>query len=290
MFMSPCRIARFIISTRHLRSLAKAKEAQADTLRAAFDDDADLTHQPVNPPSRRFLIRARPRFDVVMMLMRRHALSQRARDIRTAPLWYYMADASPASGFESFSIVENMADGNMCEYRLAPCTFLAVGKLSLRHTTFSFPWALWLEVGPSQQALRLKLSNIYGFTTDRGVERAIADADDVLPDLLATFGVATNLSRGQHLFPKAMWVPGLHHMLGNSVEQILSALDFWPSILQRLKQAVRFLRIDAHRQKLVRAVEAEHDLDTSTLRSKPPTFANWRWDTLADVQSWFEMS
>ncbi len=68
----------------------------------------------------------------------------------------------------------------------------------------------------------------------------------------------------------------------------LSALDVWPSLLQRLKQAVTFLRIDAHRQKLVRAVEAAHDLDTSTLSSKPPTFANWRWDTMADVQSWFE--
>jgi hypothetical protein len=132
-FMSPCSIVKFIISTRHLRSLQKAKEAHADTIRAAFGDDAELTHQPVNPPSRAFLIRARPRFDVAMMLMRRHSLSQRVRDIRTAPFWYYMADASPASGFESFSIVENMVDGNICEYRIAPCTFLAVGQLSLKH-------------------------------------------------------------------------------------------------------------------------------------------------------------
>ncbi len=71
-------------------------------------------------------------------------------------------------------------------------------------------------------------------------------------------------------------MPGLHHLLDNSVEVILSALDVWPSLLQRLKQAAKFLRIDAHRQKLVQAVEAAHGLDTSTLSSKPHTSANWR--------------
>ena len=284
----PLRIVSFIISTRHLRNLSAAKEAQSDTIMAAFDD-AEIASLSVSPPSRRFLIKARARFDVVMMLMRRHALQVRARDIRSSPQWYYMADSSPASGFESFSIVENMVDGNESTYRMAPCTFLAVGQLGLKQKVFAFLWALWLEVGPSQALFRWKLSHIVGFTTDRGVEKGIADVCDVLPEFLATLSVECSLSKCSHLFPHALWIPGFHHLLDKCAEHVLSALDFWPDFLRRLKQAIKFLRIDAHRQRIARAVLAlEVDLDASGLSSKPPSFANWRWDTMSVVQGWLE--
>ena len=104
--MAPLRIVKFIISTRHLRNLSRAKEAQSDTIMAAFDDAELARGTSVAPPSRRFLIKARARLDVVRMLMRRFALQVRARDIRTSPQWYSMADSSLASGLESLNIIE----------------------------------------------------------------------------------------------------------------------------------------------------------------------------------------
>ena len=118
--MAPLRIVKLITSTRHLRNLSRTKEAQSDTIMAALVNAEIASCVSVAPPSRMFLIKARARLDVVMMLMRRYALQVRARDIRTSPQWYYMADSSPASGFESFSIIEHMVDGNDSTYRMAP--------------------------------------------------------------------------------------------------------------------------------------------------------------------------
>ena len=84
-FMAPLRIVKFIISTRHLRNLSRAKEAQSDTIMAALVNAGIASCTGVAPPSRMFLIKARARLDVVMMLMRRYALQVRARDIRTSP-------------------------------------------------------------------------------------------------------------------------------------------------------------------------------------------------------------
>ncbi len=88
-FMAPLRIVKFIISTRHLRNLSRAKEAQSDTIMAALVNAGIASCTGVAPPSRMFLIKARARLDVVMMLMRRYALQVRARDIRTSPQLYY---------------------------------------------------------------------------------------------------------------------------------------------------------------------------------------------------------
>ena len=61
----------------------------------------------------------------------------------------------------------------------------------------------------------------------------------------------------------------------------------FPVWLSHLRGLVNFLRIDSHRQKLVLAVE-EQGLDSGIVKNKPPGFAQWRWDTLADASEWVE--
>ena len=143
-------------------------------------------------PCRCFLIRSRPRFDVVMMLYRRHKLRTIARGLQDVQ-FYYMADASPASGFESFAVVENMIYQGKSTFRLAPTTYLGVGQLGVKSKIYSFLWALWLEVGPDQSLFRWNLGQILGLTTDRGTERAIADAPDVLKEFFASLGAEYTL-------------------------------------------------------------------------------------------------
>ena len=155
LFMCPLRIIRFLISSRHLKNSGRTKEAQADCLEAAFDRPPEV--ETIDPPSQTFLVGQRPMLDILMMIMRRHWLRSRIRDVRRPIFWFYQADSSPASGFEALNVIENCIDGAACSHRLAPCTFLAVGQVGLRHKLFNFLWTLWLEVGPCQQIFRWKL-------------------------------------------------------------------------------------------------------------------------------------
>ena len=66
------------------------------------------------------------------------------------------------------------------------------------------------------------------------------------------------------------------------MEQVVSSLDFWPGLLEKLRAAVKFLRVDSYRSRVIQRAEAL-DCAAHYLEAKPPSFANWRWDTLADV-------
>ena len=164
-----------------------------------------------------------------------------------------------------------------------------MGQLGVKSKIYSFLWALWLEVGPDQSLLRWNSGQIFGFTTDRGTERAIADAPDVSKELFASLGVEYTLPPRQYLFIKAIWIPGFHHLMDGAVEQVLASITFWPGWLAMLKSATKFLRIDTHRERVI-ITACSLDFDTSRLRDKPPSFAKWRWDTLAEVMGWFERS
>ena len=148
-FLDPVRIVKFLVASRHYRSQARAQDAQHDTIDAAFDTIPEVPC--LRAPSKTFLCDNRARFDSVMMLMQRHQLRKRSRDMASDPCWFYMCDSSPASGFESFAVIENLveADKRSSVYRQAPCTFPAVGQLGVRQKLLSLLWAIYLKVGPT---------------------------------------------------------------------------------------------------------------------------------------------
>ena len=291
--LDPTASIDYLAATRHLRSLDSAGLCQNEFLTAALVGPAPVDAEVRTPPSRRLLIKNRPRFDVCMMLARRNFLVDLLRQ-PIPPKFYYMADASSACGYESFSVIENVvlldsesASDLQSDWRQAPTVFLGIGMLSLKHKVFAFLWAIWLEVGPNQSRMRWKCNQICGLTTDRGIEIGICDSPDVLPDFLQAIGAAGEVPRQEYLFPQAVWIAGWHHLLDNCIEQVLSAVDWWPVFFDRLRQATKFLRIDTHREKLASVAES-FDMDARVLRVKPPSFLNLRWDTLAFVCSWYE--
>ena len=96
-----------------------------------------------------------------------------------------MADGSPASGYESFSLVESCFHDGVCVWRLLPMTYLGVGHMSMKQNMFALLWALLLECGPSEDMLRFRLSKIRSDTTDRGLESHMCDVEDLLPTFLS---------------------------------------------------------------------------------------------------------
>ena len=81
---------------------------------------------------------------------------------------------------------------------------------------------MWLEVGASQSLFNWKLRHIISFTTDRGTERALADCPDLLPEFFEALGVAYRMPRGNYAFPRAIWIPGFHHLLDGAIEAVLA--------------------------------------------------------------------
>ena len=138
-----------------------------------------------------------------------------------------------------------------------------------------------------QSIFRLKLDHVYGATTDRGVEMVLAGCSDLLPEFFRAQGVTCILPRKGYVFAKAVWVPGFQHLRDGAIEQALAALELRPSWMVTLRQAMRFLRIDARREGVVKAIAAAA-VETKYARAKPLGFAEWRWGTLADMTAWLE--
>jgi hypothetical protein len=282
-FMDPCQIVKFLISTRRLRDLSKAGTALDEHLEASFPAEVveSLKAEAIKPPSKDFLRRARPRFDITMMLMRRHLLRQWMS--LNVPVWFYvLADASRSCGFEAFNIVESTLKQGELTWRLCPLTYLGVGFTTLADKVFNFLWVAFLEVGPDAALMRWRLSRIAGFCTDRGTEAGMCDVRDILPEFFQAIGCAVFVERLDFLFPNAIWIPGWHHLWDNLIMTVLSKLSFFPLWLSKLRKLVNFLRIDTYRETL-RMRATSHDLDPRVLIKKAPRFADWRWDTLRDA-------
>ena len=88
------------------------------------------------------------------------------------------------------------------------------------------------------------------------------------------------------LIPKALMVPGWHHLSDNILRSTLNGVAFFPSFLSALKALASFLRIDAYRQILRAQVQHDSDVDMACIGTVPPSFADWRWGTLHNVLRW----
>jgi hypothetical protein len=226
-FMQPRKIVKFIIASRHLRNLKRTEEAQVDMLDASFDDLwHDIGDQRTKPPSSTFLRGARPRFDVAMMLMFRRHFETMMRSAIPFGL-YLFADGSPASGFESLTVVESMLRQNSITYHRMPMIYLGIGHMGLKAKAFGLLWTFHLELGPSPDMMRFRCWCVRGFCTDKGVEMGLCDLCDTLPQFYEAIGVVVECPRQEFLCPNAFWLPGWHYCLGNILREVLRSIVFF---------------------------------------------------------------
>lgn len=73
--------------------------------------------------------------------------------------------------------------------------------------------------------MRYQLNCVRAFVTDFGSEALIVDTEDILPRFLEILlGITPKIETVKFLFPRAIVVPGIHHILDN-------VLKAWPGRL-----------------------------------------------------------
>jgi hypothetical protein len=207
-----------------LRQIAVASAARAQVLAwCPFGETAeDLAYSASPIVSYERLQQARARLDCVCMLLFRKWLEADFSDHASI---HVFTDGSPQwKGLEfcarSFDIVlRNGAVGFEATRRLLPCLQISKSFLTVAGKAFALLWQIYLCAGPSYKNLRRCLCRVRSVTSDFGVERMIASAPDILPQLRRWIGVPLppDAREGTHLFPRAVSAPGWRHLIDNLI-------------------------------------------------------------------------
>ena len=142
-----------------------------------------------------------------------------------------------------------------CWHRLPPMA-LGSGRASLDYKLRALCKSLYLET-QSMPALKGVLSMVCGFCTDLGTEAGLADTaglsvaevlsgdvrdsaeDDLQVDGVAACGEAQKDNDSEcatdHLFPNALWVPGVGHIMHNLTNAVDKALPNWEPWFRKFK-------------------------------------------------------
>ena len=90
----------------------------------------------------------------------------------------------------------------------------------------------------------------------------------------------------EFLFPLALGIPGLQHILGNILHDSLRVLPWWPEWQAQAKAVCQWLGYDSHRDFLMLHLDNLPDVTKEArdaMGRSCNTFAEWRWHTLATV-------
>ena len=153
----------------------------------------------------------------------------------------------------------DMQVGTRTWRHLFPLITIDKSMLGAEGKLIALMWLLWLDCGPSFEALRWFCDCIKGICTDMGAERLLLDAIDALPDLfvyLSDAYINANFVRLDFIFPNALHCPGWKHRWDNLLRRGLPMLSFFPSWLDLFKHVVTFLRDDQTKLTLSRHLKA----------------------------------
>jgi hypothetical protein len=116
----------------------------------------------------------------------------------------------------------------------------------------------------------------------------IVDSPDLLPEVLARLLRISpdKIKRMQWLFPRAILVPGIQHIVDNTLKTAVNDMSIFPRFLTEAKAVASFMRSKDHRVLVKRQMPDNPDyaLCRHTLGCTPPQFARWRWNTLRFVR------
>ena len=137
-------------------------------------------------------------------------------------------------------------------------------------------------VGPEFAAVRAFCGRVRGLITDMGVERLIADSQDILGDFFSSIlGIPVPEQPLRWLFPRALQMPGWKHSWDLVIRRGLWMLPGFPLFLKGLKAVLKLLR-----NKTSELTKASRDAGYLALSSMIetgtcPAFADWRWSKMA---------
>ena len=286
------RLVQNVTDQRHLNSvsLASVRYHHPRNFRRVIKSMGKSGHRD---PSKDTLYKARVKFDVAAMIWHRR-WSGTAGQINR----YLVCDASPqkSQSYEVFVTCERVVkhgdlDGrshlDMPAIRVMPrklpCCCLGHGRAGVADKTMTQVHQTWLDYGPTPDHMARALGSVRQVLSDMGTEFQIANARVSLGD-----------SSGQRpdtfLYPYALQVPGIKHILDWIIRDALSDIEFWPNWQSSAKRLVQWFHGQAHRDLVVkhlaslgdacrRSVESV-DVMTKSLRTATSSFADWRWSTL----------
>ena len=253
-------------------------------------------------PTGQSLRQLRVKLDIAAMLLWRRWYLQHRPTYR-----YIGVDASPQKpGVEVLAVAERvilrralkeMQPGQLWPagliQRRLPVSCLGHGRAGLADKVQATVHATWLEYGPSLHTLAQANLDVRQVLTDMGTELGIADAAAVdslcVPTKRKPIWSSSSrpgLDGGALLFPLALGVPGMQHILDSILKDSLRALSWWPIWQAQAKAVSQWLGYENHRdflQSLLASLGEGASEAEESLRHGCDTFATWRWHTLAAV-------
>jgi len=246
-------------------------------------------------PKKSQLYVSRIRLDIVSMMWSRQCYRLNGPYFR-----YLTHDASPQRnmGWEVFMSSERIIQqtsvrgkkfediqGSALKHRLLPVSTLGHGRTDLKSKLHAVMHQTFLEYGSGEESVRAANSDVRQILTDMGVEFAIADSKDVL----ASYYDPSSDSHGQHvyMYPFALQVPGLLHIVDWLVKDSLQCLPWWPKWQEGCKKILQYVSGQRQRDRLVGQIRTAHadrtDIEqlAASLRRGVSRFAQWRWKSLA---------
>ncbi len=323
-------VSQYVTSQRNVRAAASAAAATMALSGApgALSDSAGGhgSASSAVPQSWSTIWRSRARLDVCAMLVQRQ--SGAARDFR----YLFFDASPQRSGREVFccaerlipcSAVTTIASASVVDRRLPICG-LGQGRTSLPDKVACLVHQLWLEYGPSAAGVRCACRSVRCCLSDMGVEFGICDFPDVVDDLMAQHLVGIHVDRGSlgcgnaarasasassagvashsapvsstatgaFLFPLALKVPGIRHIVDWVLQRAVERCPWWPQWQAQCKQIVQCLHSARQRERLQQWLHdqeavADRGALAALLANSPPNFATWRWFTLARVIAFY---
>ena len=229
---------------------------------------------------------ARVRADVLAMLLWRRFFTKMLNDPQPVSL-YLFADASPQwRGVEIFCASFDFIAQGVFLRRMLPIIGLSRRHLDTRGKTLALCWQLWLVCGPHYETFRQCCRQVRSLTTDFGVEHLIVDA---MNESRGFFRQIDERARDHpedldnHLFPRAITIPGWKHMFDGLTKTGLSTLRFFPGWLTGLKNIIGILRVKISVEAIEEDIRNRGFDGLADLLSPTSlvSFAQWRWGTLA---------
>ena len=300
----------------NMSNLANAHETAANVVRFYNPRDwssmlSQVESQGHTFPLGQALRTGRLKIDMAAMLARR------AWYRLCGPTYRYIGvDASPQPpGLEVLVTVERvirradvhcgLAIGDIqppIEDRRLPIAVLGHGRCSLADKVMAHIHQTWLDYGPSLLTTRAANADVRQVITDMGTEIGMCDYPDVTESALAPV-------RGRHrparpsdslqlvvpgsrvggtaglLYPLALGVPGIQHILDAVIQDGLRVLECWPTWQSSAKVVCQWMANQGHRialQDMMRKRGCNQDL-VNVMDKSVASFAHWRWKTLSTV-------
>ena len=149
------------------------------------------------------------------------------------------------------------------EERRLPMVVIGPGSFKLVDNTAALLHQLLLEFGPAAASVRRACGSVRRAMADMGTGFGIANARScvelfVRNNTEAVHGDPCGGAAGicdEWLFPRAMQIPGVLHLVDGVLMSTLEGMGWWPHLQEDMKLVTQWLSVDGHRDRLVQHLQ-----------------------------------